>query len=62
LAVGSASATLTTTDQNFQIYQDSNSNGIIDATDLRVDFTDAATDTTAITLVGSQIVVVHTGV
>lgn len=62
LAVGSVNATLTTTDQNFQIYQDSNSNGIIDANDLRVDFTDAATDTTAITLVGSQIVVVHTGV
>jgi len=63
LAVGSASTTLTTTNQNFSIYQDTNSNGIIDATDLRVDFTDvAAADTMAITIVGSQIVVTSTGV
>jgi hypothetical protein len=63
LAVGSVSATLTTTNQTFQIYQDSNSNGIIDASDLRVDFTDGvAADTMAITLVGSQIVVTSTGV
>lgn len=63
LAVGSVSATLTTTNQNFQIYQDSNGNGVIDATDLRVDFTDAAaTDTMAVTIVGGQIVVTSTGV
>ncbi len=63
LAVGSASATLTTTNQNFQIYQDTNGNGVIDATDLRVDFTDvAAADTMAITIVGGQIVVTSTGV
>jgi len=63
LAVGSATATLTTTNQNFQIYQDSNGNGVIDATDLRVDFTDAGvTDTMAVTIVGGQIVVTSTGV
>jgi hypothetical protein len=62
LAVGSASATLTTTNQSFQVYQDSNSNGIIDATDLRVDFTITGTDTQAITIVGSQLVSTLTGV
>lgn len=63
LAVGSVSATLTTTNQNFQIYQDSNMNGIIDATDLRVDFNDGSvTDTMAITLVGGALVVTTTGV
>lgn len=63
LAVGTGSATLTTTDQNFQIYQDSNSNGVIDATDLRVDFTDGGvTDTMAVAIVGQQIVVTSTGV
>jgi hypothetical protein len=62
LAVGSASATLTTTNQSFQIFQDSNSNGIIDATDLRVDFTITGNDTQAITLVGSQLVSTLTGV
>ena len=63
LAVGSASATLTATDQIFQIYQDTNGNGIIEATDLRIDFTDgAATDTMAISIVGGQIVVTDAGV
>ena len=62
LAVGSTNATLTTTNQSFQIYQDSDSNGIIDATDLRVDFGVTATDTQAISLVGSQLVSVLTGV
>jgi hypothetical protein len=62
LAVGSASTTLTTTNQTFQIYQDSNSNGIIDATDLRVDFTEAVTDTMAVAIVGSQVVITNTGV
>jgi len=63
LAVGSASTTLTTTNQNFAIYQDTNTNGIIDATDFRIDFTDvAAADTMAVTLVGSQLVVTSTGV
>jgi len=62
LAVGSGSATLTTTNQSFQIYQDSNSNGIIDATDLRVDFTITGNDTQAITIVGSQLVSTLTGV
>jgi hypothetical protein len=63
LAVGSASATLTTTNQNFQIYQDTNGNGIIDATDFRLDVTDgAANDTTAVSIVGSDLVIVHTGV
>lgn len=61
LAVGSVNATLTTTDQNFQIYQDSNGNGVIDATDLRVDFTDGgADDTMAITIVGGKITVTST--
>jgi hypothetical protein len=63
LAVGSASATLTTTNQNFQIYQDSNSNGIIDATDLRIDFNDGnANDTMAVAIVGTQLVITTTGV
>jgi hypothetical protein len=63
LAVGSTSATLTTTNQNFQIYQDSNSNGVIDATDLQVNFNDGSvTDTMAVAIVGTQLVVTTTGV
>jgi S-layer protein len=62
LAVGSTNGTLTATSQNFQIYQDSNSNGIIDATDLRVDFNKTGNDTLAVTIVGSKIVVTVGGV
>jgi len=63
LAVGSASATLTTTAQNFQVYQDTNSNGIIDATDWRVDFNRTGSgDTLAVSIVGGQLVATLTGV
>lgn len=61
LAAGSTNGTLTATDQNFQIYQDSNANGIIDSTDLRVDFTNAAVDTMSVELVGGQVVVTSIG-
>ena len=60
--MGPTNATLTNTDQNFSIYQDSNSIGIIDATDLRVDFTDVnAADTMAFSIVGTQLVITQTG-
>jgi len=62
LAVGSASAVLTTTSQNYSVYQDSNSNGIIEATDLRIDFNKTATDTLALSIVGNKLVVLQTGV
>jgi serralysin len=55
--VVAATAVLTATDQSITVYQDSNSNGIIDASDLRVDFTAAGTDTTAITIAGGKVVV-----
>jgi len=61
LAAGSTNGTLTATSQNFQIYQDSNSNGIIDSTDLRVDFTKTGLDTLTVELVGGQVVVTATG-
>jgi hypothetical protein len=61
LAAGSTNGTLTASSQNFQIYQDSNSNGIIDSTDLRVDFTKTLLDTLTIDLVGGQVVVTATG-
>ena len=62
LAVGSTNGTLTATSQNFQIYQDSDSDGIIEASDLRVDFNKTGNDTLAITVVGSKIVVTVGGV
>ena len=61
LMVGAAAA-LGATNQNESIYQDSNSNGIIDATDLRVDFVITATDTLAVSIVGNKLVVTQTGV
>lgn len=61
LMVGAAAA-LGATNQNESIYQDSNSNGIIDATDLRVDFAITATDTLAVSIVGNKLVVTQTGV
>jgi hypothetical protein len=57
-----AAAALGATNQNETIYQDSNSNGIIDATDLRVDFAITATDTLAVSIVGNKLVVTQTGV
>ena len=64
LAVGSASATLTATKQNFVVFQDSNSNGIIDATDFSASFvcTGIAGDTLAMSIVGGQLVATLTGV
>ena len=63
IVVGSAGAGALTGNQNYSAYQDSNSNGIIDSTDLRVDFNDGSvSDTTVVTLVGGQLVVTHTGV
>ena len=44
------------------LYQDSNSNGVIDATDLAINFNQDGTDTMAITLVGSQAVITTTAV
>ena len=50
------------TNQDATLYQDSNANGVIDATDLQISFDLNATDTLAIALVGSQAVVTLTGV
>ena len=60
--VVAATAALTATAQNASVYQDSNSNGVIDATDLRIDFafTDAA-DTFAAAIVGGKLVVTGDG-
>jgi len=60
--VVAATAALTATSQNISLYQDSNSNGVIDATDLRVDFAKTGNDTIAVAIVGSKAVVTVAGV
>ena len=63
LVVGAANPLTGARTGSFSVYQDSNGNSVIDATDLRVDFNPGdASDTIAIALVGQQTVVTVTGV
>jgi len=55
-------ATVAASNANASLYQDSNSNGIIDATDLRIDFTIAGTDTLAVSIVGGKATIDMVGV
>lgn len=60
--VVAATAALTATNQNISLYQDSNSNGIIESTDLRIDFTRTGNDTITAAVVGNKAVITFTGV
>jgi len=57
-----ATATLAATDQDISVYQDSDSDGIIEATDLRVDVAAAgAGETTAVSIVGDKLQILILG-
>jgi hypothetical protein len=55
--VVNASGSVAAANANLTVYQDSNSSGVIDATDLRVDFAVGGTDTLAVSIVGGKLVV-----
>jgi hypothetical protein len=60
--VVNAAGVLTANNASFTLYQDSNSDGIIGATDLQINFTVTATDTFAVATVGGKAVITDTGV
>ena len=57
-----ATGSTTALNESASLYQDSNSNGVLDASDFRMDFALVGNDTLAVSLVGSQAVVSMTGV
>lgn len=58
----SAAGTTAASNANASLYQDSNKNGIIDASDLRVDFIVSGNDTIAVSLVGGKAIIDMVGV